>query len=223
MKPKREFDSQPRSLLDTPWFFRQRKFLPIPFIVVGLAELLRRGHPFQRETWLRIWLDCLAWGLILGGESIRIWAVGYIGRKSRSSDIHATRLMTSGPYAHTRNPLYFGGFLLTMGLSLLTGSPWIVLGCLAYWAIVYGPIIRAEEQFLQHTFGRTYRAYHRMVPRWWPRLWPAPGVRRTRWHWPELEKEYQTISAIVAVALLIHLSLLGSDWLHGRWKPHWPA
>lgn len=189
------------------WLFRQRKYLPVPFIALGAWGMLRFGHPLQAGSPPRLILDSVAWLLIGSGEGLRIWGVGHIGRKSRSSDIHASQLVAGGPYAHTRNPLYLGGFLLTVGLGLLSGSPWVVLGCLAYWAIIYAPIIAAEEQFLRARFGPAYEAYCLAVPRWWPRLRPWPGATPTRWRWRELAKEYQTIGAILGTALLIHAAL----------------
>lgn len=202
-----------------PWVFRQRKFLPVPFMALGLVEILWRGHLSPRGTPLRTLCDLAAWMLILSGEGLRIWGVGYIGRKSRSSDIHAARLVTEGPYAYTRNPLYLGGFLMTMGLSLLTGSVWIMAGCAAYWVFVYRPIIHAEEQFLAQAFGPTYDAYRRAVPRWWPRLRPGLRVRGISWRWQELSKEYQTVCAILVTAVLIHVLLLGSKRF-SAWRTH---
>ena len=190
----------------TPWFFRQRKFLPIPLIALGLWGIVH-GHPFPLGTAQRLALDLGAWLLIVVGEGLRIWGVGYIGRKSRSSDIHATSLVTNGPYAYTRNPLYLGGFLMTTGLSILTGSIWALLGCVAYWLLVYRPIILAEEQFLQGAFGQVYEAYCRAVPRWWPRLRPWSSGQPQPWRWQELRKEYQTLAAILTTAVLIHVAL----------------
>ena len=200
----------------TPWVFRQRKYLPVPLVILGLCDVLWNGHPWPRGTPVRRLTDLAAVLLIVAGESMLIWGVGYIGRKSRSSDIHAARLITSGPYAHTRNPLYFGGFLLTLGLSALSGSVAIVLGCVLYWIIVYGPIIRAEERFLWRAFGRRYAAYCRAIPRWWPRLRPGPGAKRATWRWQELSKEYQTGAAILATALLMYASLFVADWFSHR-------
>ncbi len=194
------------------WLFRQRKYLPVPFIALGAWGMVWFGHPLQAGSRLRLLLDSVAWLLICSGEALRIWGVGHIGRKSRSSDIHASQLVAGGPYAYTRNPLYLGGVVLTVGLGLLSGSPWVVLGCLAYWAIIYGPIITAEEQFLRARFGPAYEAYCRAVPRWWPRLRHWSGASHARWRWRELAKEYQTIGAILGTALLINAALIGSAW-----------
>ena len=197
----------------TSWLFRQRKFLPLPFIALGLWTVVRNGHPLRAGGLPRTLLDLTGWLLVVGGEGLRIWGVGHIGRKSRSSDIHAARLVTGGPYRHTRNPLYLGGFLLTLGLSVLTGSWWVALGSLAYWMAVYNPLMNAEELFLRGRFGEAYAAYCRAVPRWWPRLRPWEHASSSRWQGAELSKEYQTLLAIVGTALLIHASLIGSEWL----------
>ncbi len=206
----------PRSFHRSSWVFRQRKYLPVPLVILGIWVVIHQGHPFRPGSFPRKGLDLCAWSLVLCGEALRIWGVGHIGRKSRSSDVHASRLVTNGPYAYTRNPLYLGGFFLTLGLSLLTGSLWIAAGCLAYWALIYNPIIREEERFLTQTFGQAYTDYCRTVPRWWPRLHPAKGTSWNRWRWGELRKEYQTVASVLVIVFLIQTSQFGSEWLHGR-------
>ncbi len=177
-----------------------------------LWAVVKRGHPLRPGSLARAGLDLAAWLLVFGGEALRMWAVGHIGRKSRSSDVHASRLVTGGPYAYVRNPLYLGGILLTLGLSLLTGSVWVMVGCVGYWIVVYGPIVAAEECFLRQRFGQVYAAYCHTVTRWWPRVRPWPHATSSVWRWTELSKEYQTLLAICCTALLINVSLIGSQW-----------
>ena len=78
--------------------------------------------------------------------------------------VEGHRLITTGPYARVRNPIYSGmfGMLIATGLAL---SAWygIVLGALLFWI---GTIIRVkvEEKLLRETFGAEFEAYAKLVP-----------------------------------------------------------
>src|SRR5262249_5481244 len=142
---------------------------------------------------------------LLGGQGLRIWAAGYMGRGGRSQRLKAATLLTAGPYAHVRNPLYLGNFLLCLGVVLLTESALLLpLPVRVFWTL-YLPVIFAEEAFLQGQFGPDYTAYCRAAPRLLPRLRTAtPGQGSFRWS--NLRKEYHsvmgTLSAMLAVKAL---------------------
>lgn len=79
------------------------------------------------------------------------------------------RLVTSGPFAWTRNPMYLGVVTAVAGVAVLAGSP--VCGSYAgLMAIVYHALVVAvEEPKLAAAFGDPYRDYCSRVPRWLPR------------------------------------------------------
>ena len=60
--------------------------------------------------------------LVLAGLAIRMWAAGFAGRHTRSEQIEGSKLATTGPYAHLRNPIYLGSALLGVGMVLLIGD-----------------------------------------------------------------------------------------------------
>lgn len=100
----------------------------------------------------------------LTGLALRAWASGVI-RKERE-------LATTGPYAHTRNPLYLGSLLLGVGVTLAGGHwVWPVL-FLAFYALVYGRTMAAEEALLAERFGDRFRRWAAQVPALLPR-WTA--------------------------------------------------
>jgi protein-S-isoprenylcysteine O-methyltransferase Ste14 len=79
-----------------------------------------------------------------------------------------TSLVTTGPFAWTRNPIIVSHALGLLGVSLLVGS-------VAATAIVFvlglpsQALVRHEERVLEARFGDGYRAYRDTVPRWLPR------------------------------------------------------
>ena len=78
----------------------------------------------------------------------------------------STVLVESGPFAHTRNPLYVGLMLSYVGITLAARAtlPLTILpGVL--WVMNAG-VIEREERYLERKFGRTYHKYLDRVPRW---------------------------------------------------------
>jgi protein-S-isoprenylcysteine O-methyltransferase Ste14 len=130
----------------------------------------------------------IAFGLPLAftGEMLRCWAVGYSGVTTRSDRVTAPVLVTAGPYAYARNPLYIGNFITAAGFALaFTGgdSPLkrlalVSLG-LGTMAAVYATIIPHEEAYLRTMFGASYDDYTARVPAVIPRLEPSHPQRGT--------------------------------------------
>ena len=105
--------------------------------------------------------------LVVPGLMLRAYASGYVKKNSE--------LTVTGPYGYTRNPLYLGSILIAFGFAGAARSPWIALALVAFFAIIYVPVIRAEEEFLREAFPE-FDDYCRRVPRLLPRLTPAiPG------------------------------------------------
>lgn len=102
------------------------------------------------------------------GVLIRAWSTGHI--------IKNEKLTTTGPYAHTRNPLYFGSFLLALGFAM-AARPIIVAFVMVFWFVVYKPTIERESAFLRTHYGEAYDEYASNVPAFLPRLsaWSGPS------------------------------------------------
>lgn len=77
------------------------------------------------------------------------------------------RLVTSGPFAWTRNPIILSHFFGALGASLIAGSIIAVLTVFLLSLPSQG-IVRHEERTLEARFGEAYRAYEAIVPRWVP-------------------------------------------------------
>ena len=73
--------------------------------------------------------------------------------------------MTKGVYSISRNPMYFGMFLMYLGIGIACAS-WIFLLCAVVWIISWHIGIVNEERILLEKYGSAYREYMDRTPRW---------------------------------------------------------
>jgi protein-S-isoprenylcysteine O-methyltransferase Ste14 len=153
----------------TPW--RRRAWaIRLPIIVAVLIFTWYRRHigarpsPLMRH-WLALHPDIagqwLGVGLILLGFACAFWARLYLGRNwgMPMSLREGHELVTSGPYAYVRHPIYSGLILATIGSTLAVGLVWVLpfVLSLAYFIVS----ARTEEQMMITQFPDTYPAYRR--------------------------------------------------------------
>lgn len=129
--------------------------VPSGFLLVIVFGWL--SHPSARS---------LAFGvpLSLAGLALRAWAAGCLAKNQQ--------LAVSGPYAHTRNPLYIGTLLVAAGLVAASRNLYLALLFAAVFLFIYLPVIQLEEQHLRQIFP-DYAAYAARVPALWPRFTPG--------------------------------------------------
>lgn len=110
----------------------------------------------------------IAWSLalVIPGLWLRAYASGYV-KKNRE-------LTMTGPYAHTRNPLYLGSILIASGFALALLSWLVAVVLAAVFIVIYVPVIASEENFLRTAFPQ-FGEYCRNVPPLLPRLTPFRG------------------------------------------------
>lgn len=139
-------------------------------------------------------------GVVLLGGALRLLAIRRLGKHARVGAARAVTLVTSGPYARLRNPLYAAAILVVLGLGLCAGlGAWALLPAGLAW-LVYDLVARHEERVLVDLQGEAAR-YLRAVPRWLPRPWrrapagePAPLVP-----WSEvLRREWRLVAGLPA-------------------------
>jgi len=144
------------------FFFRNRSFTPIP-IALMIIYFAGDNNLFRFIGFI----------LLLIGETIRIWAVSHAGGATRTRNVGAPSLCSSGPYAHSRNPLYVGNMLMYIGIVLIAGVPngfFMVMVTTVFFLIQYTLIISLEEETLRGKFGDSYIRYVKSVPRLIPRF-----------------------------------------------------
>jgi len=154
-------DSPPNSPATEWWRWQRiarRIRVPLGFLTAALYlfELARHAPVPAAVAWSLL--------LVLPGLWLRAYASGYV-KKNRE-------LTTTGPYAHTRNPLYLGSILMAAGFAVALLSWPVALALVIMFAVIYIPTIASEERFLRATFPE-FPAYCRRVPRLIPRLTPS--------------------------------------------------
>lgn len=77
-----------------------------------------------------------------------------------------TAIISDGPYAYTRNPIYLGMAAFQLGLALALVSPWTLLLLPVVAVVLDVGVIRREETYLEGKFGEPYEAYKAKVRRW---------------------------------------------------------
>jgi protein-S-isoprenylcysteine O-methyltransferase Ste14 len=155
----------------------------------------------------------LALFCVLAGLALRAWGSGCAGRHTRTAEIEAPQLVTGGPFAYLRNPIYAGTMCLGFGMAALIGDPRAYFLAAVAFAVLYLGIVPAEEEFLSRQFGAAYARYRAEVPRFLPRLRPWPGRVRQAFHWRAARGELGIALWVVA----IYLALLGEEWLDKVW------
>ena len=154
------------------WLFRYRTAVPLPIAAAVLTLRIGQAAPDRR-------LIAAGVALTAGGELLRLWAVRHIGTISRTRGERLGPLVTSGPFAVVRNPLYIGNIALWAGFAVTARLVWLALLIVVLLALEYHAIVRWEERLLDLRFGDAYQAYVRRVPRWLPAIrWPAQSSTR---------------------------------------------
>jgi len=187
------------------WLFERRTWLPLPLAIALLLIPARKDispPPFL-----------LGAAVVALGECIRLWGVHHIGAISRTRSDRLGPLVSTGPFALVRNPLYLGNIALWVGFALALRLLWTVPIIIVILGFEYHAIVRWEETLLESRRGEEYRAYIARVPRWLPKsrrgqFSPTSSTPRVAFSWREtFFSERGTLIAIAAGFGLIYLKL----------------
>ena len=164
---------------------------------------VRVGYPlaivvlfFARPTPLSV-IQGAAIGTI--GLLIRASAAGYL----RKQEV----LAVTGPYAYTRNPLYFGSAILALGAGIAAHSWTSALILVGYFALFYSVVMRREELELGGRHGAAFAAYADAVPLFFPRLTPAQLASSVEGEFSfaqyQKNREYRAIIGFVFLLIML--------------------
>jgi hypothetical protein len=149
--------------------------------------------------------------------AVPVGLLGLLLRAIAAGHLHKQEVLTvTGPYAYTRNPLYFGSAVLTLGAATAMHS-WISAGMLgAYFVLFYSIVMHREEGELRQHHGEAFDRYARTVPLFFPRLRPAEGLPESAgsFSFSQYKKNHEYQAAIGFVLLLALLLLIW--WLRAR-------
>lgn len=193
-----------------PWGQIARRLrVPLGFVTAGVFFVFAR--PSGRS---------LLWSLpvVLPGLALRAYAAGYVKKNAE--------LTRTGPYAHTRNPLYLGSVLIAFGFAVAAGRIWLGVLLVVLFLAIYWPTILSEEAYLRGVFPE-FDAYAAAVPRLWPRLTPARlaapvgsggrdaslGLGRFS---PQRYSHHREYNALMGAGALYAALLLRLWWTHRR-------
>lgn len=122
------------------------------------------------------------WALMSGlllvalGQALRFWAAGSVIRY-RGEKVGAEKLVTWGPYALARNPLYMGNGLIGAGWGIMAGWKAFFLFVGAFILLYNLLIIPWEEGFLEGKFGAAYKDYQERTGRFFPARWDSSWLK----------------------------------------------
>jgi protein-S-isoprenylcysteine O-methyltransferase Ste14 len=109
-------------------------------------------------------------GALFFAAGIALSVGGFITQKRAGTDPipfnPSTRIVAHGLYRFTRNPMYFGFALCTLGLAILLDSAWMLLAVPIGLILTDRIVIVREERYLERKFGEEYLSYKRRVRRW---------------------------------------------------------
>ncbi|MBI3675911.1 MAG: isoprenylcysteine carboxylmethyltransferase family protein [Proteobacteria bacterium] len=133
-------------------------------IAAGVASAL---YPWRALFDLRVvWLGV---ALVVCGFGLSFWAAMLFRRDGTElnpvSESNKT-LVVRGPFRFTRNPMYLGLFVLTLGIAIWVGSlPMLAVPLLVFGTANWGHI-PFEEAKMRRQFGASYDQYTDRVRRW---------------------------------------------------------
>lgn len=138
-------------------------FFILPFLALLLLDLALPA-PFVT--------DPLRWelggALVLLGIAMAVW--GYVVQMRAGTsplpERPSTAIVTDGPYRFTRNPMYVGFALATLGGAFLANSLWTLIAVPVGIVLISHFVVAREERYLARKFGEEYLSYKRRVRRW---------------------------------------------------------
>ena len=106
--------------------------------------------------------------LIVAALTLAGWAIATMRRADTPVPTWqpTRRLVTSGPYRITRNPIYLGLLLLHAGLGLASNATGVLATLVPLAALLHWGVILREERYLTRLFPDEYSAYRQQVRRW---------------------------------------------------------
>lgn len=128
---------------------------------IVLSAVMHLVRPWRLAGSKRLYSGA-GWTLVGAGVAISALSV----RTASHVDLeHPSTLISSGPYAISRNPMYVGWTSLYLGGALITRNVWMVASFLVVAGLIHREVLR-EEHTLEKKFGEEYTRYRKLVRRY---------------------------------------------------------
>jgi len=134
----------------------------------------------QWASWARLalpsWLRWLGAAGAAASVFLVAWAHRTLGRQYAAEFAIQKEhvLITTGPYARTRHPMYTGLNMFSISLAVMSSNLLLIFFAVLV-AVPFPWIAEEEERMLLETFGEEYREYMRRTGRFFPKIWERPG------------------------------------------------
>jgi protein-S-isoprenylcysteine O-methyltransferase Ste14 len=146
-------------------------YIPPPLIYVALffcSIFLQKLWPLDRSllnTPIARVIGCVMIGfyVLLAFAAIRRFV---LSNNTLVTIKPANSLQTSGIYSLTRNPMYLSLVFLYCGLAVFVGNWWTFVLLPILIIVIQLYVIKKEEGYLHHAFGKPYEDYTKRVRRW---------------------------------------------------------
>lgn len=183
--------------------FKYRSYTPLPFVFLMIL--------FMNPTPVTMVAGFL---ILLIGESIRVWSVSYAGSETRTTTgVGGSNLVTQGPYAIIRNPLYWGNIMMYAGIGIMSNAlfPFLLIIALVYFTFQYYLIIFNEEGYLRITYKENFDTYCSHVYRFFPFPKTLPVAIKSKLIFDlkeGLKSEKRSIQAAVIISIIVLLKFI---------------
>lgn len=140
----------------------------ILFVLAAAAFAFSALVPISPPPGSVIWLRAVGATVCAGGIGLDLWAIWTMYRHRTTVLPHRAvdRLVTSGPFGFSRNPIYLGNTTLLTGLAIALANPLFLIAAILNVVLVNKLAIEREEAHLAISFKDTWHEYAARVPRW---------------------------------------------------------
>ena len=142
---------------------------PLPYLLTVTLGVLVHFLWEPLSLFPELWIGHAAgWPLIVAGTVLIAWSQRTMAGADESSNVYKPNgaIVSTGPFAFTRNPMYLSMTLIYTGIAFVVNTAWpLVLLPAVLMLIQYG-VIHREERYLEGKLGPAYAQYRAKVRRW---------------------------------------------------------
>ena len=135
----------------TKYFIRYRALVGI----ISLIFVLLLAEPNAKSI-------AIGFFFIMAGTFFRAWSSGFINKNKE--------LATKGPYQLSRNPLYFGNFILGVGIAIAADNLYCYLIFAFYYFIFFPALMIIENKRMKEIFGEKYEEWSKGLNSFFPKI-----------------------------------------------------